>query len=174
MAVNSILEKMMKKDTEITISDVQVPMRRLNTTDIWTLATIISKVGRHAMSDFMEFGKEKSIIDEMTNSLESLSPEEQQMKLAEIQEKQQKKGMEFAFRVIAMIPGCEEDFNKLFASLLRITPEQFGQLPPDATLAVIQGLIESEDLKAFFNKVKGVVKVLSQKQKQQAAAPIQG
>ncbi|PFL57707.1 hypothetical protein COJ27_29350 [Bacillus cereus] len=169
----SILEKMMNTGTEITISGVKVPMRRLDVTDIWRFAKIISKIGRSAMASFADFGKDKQEMDELTKVAESLPEEEKQAQLAALKEKQQQKGLEFAFRVLTMIPACEDDFTEFFASLLKVKADEFRQFPPEAIVAVIQGLLESEDLMTFFNQVKGLVKVQSEKWSKSAAAPIQ-
>ncbi|PFK34390.1 hypothetical protein [Bacillus cereus] len=171
--MTSILEKMMNTGTEITISGVKVTMRRLDVTDIWRFAKIISKVGRSAMASFADFGKDKQEMDELTKAAESLPEEEKQAQLAALKEKQQQKGLEFAFRVLTMIPACEDDFTEFFASLLKVEVAEFRQFPPEAMVAVIQGLLESEDLKAFFNQVKGLVKVQSAKWSKPAAAQIQ-
>ncbi|MED2711722.1 hypothetical protein P4159_01130, partial [Bacillus thuringiensis] len=102
-----------------------------------------------------------------------LPEEEKQAQLVALKEKQQQKGLEFAFRVLTMIPACEDDFTEFFASLLKVKAEEFRQFPPEAMVSVIQGLLESEDLMTFFNQVKGLVKVQSEKRSQSAAAPIQ-
>lgn len=169
----SILEKMMNTGTEITISGVKVTMRRLNVTDVWRFAKIISKVGRSAMANFADFGKDKQEMDELTKVAESLPEEEKQAQLAALKEKQQQKGLEFAFRVLTMIPACEDDFTEFFASLLKVKADEFRQFPPEAMVAVIQGLLESEDLMTFFNQVKGLVKVQSEKWSKPVAAQIQ-
>ncbi len=169
----SILEKMMNNGTDITIMGETVAMRRLNVTDVWRFAKIISKVGRSAIANFADFGKDKQEMDELTKVAESLPEEEKQAQLAALKEKQQQKGFEFAFRVLTMIPACEDDFTEFFASLLKVKAEEFRQFPPEAMVAVIQGLLESEDLMTFFNQVKGLVKVQSEKWSQSAAAPIQ-
>ncbi|MDF9661495.1 hypothetical protein [Bacillus wiedmannii] len=169
----SILEKMMNTGTEITISGVKVPMRRLDVTDIWRFAKIISKIGRSAMASFADFGKDKQEMDELTKVAESLPEEEKQAQLAALKKKQQQKGLEFAFRVLTMIPACEDDFTEFFASLLKVKVEEFRKFPPEAMVAVIQGLLESEDLMTFFNQVKGLVKVQSEKWSKPAAAQIQ-
>ncbi|MED2709401.1 hypothetical protein [Bacillus toyonensis] len=169
--MTSILEKMMNTGTEITILGEKVTMRRLNVTDVWRFAKIISKVGRNAIVNFADFGKDKQAIDELTKAAESLPEEEKQAQLVALKEKQQQKGLEFAFRVLTMIPACEDDFTEFFASLLKVKAEEFRQFPPEAMVAVIQGLLESEDLMTFFNQVKGLVKVQSEKWSQSAAAP---
>ena len=171
--MTSILEKMMNIGTEITILGEKVTMRRLNVTDVWRFAKIISKVGRNAIVNFADFGKDKQAMDELTKAAESLPEEERQAQLVALKEKQQQKGLEFAFRVLTMIPACEDDFTEFFASLLKVKAEEFRQFPPGAMVAVIQGLLESEDLMTFFNQVKGLVKVQSEKWSQSAAAPIQ-
>ena len=175
--MKSILEKMMNTGTEITILGEQVTMRRLNVTDVWRFAKIISKVGRHAIADFAEFGKSKNEMDELTKAAESLPEEEKQKQLAALKEHKSQKGLEFALRVLTMIPACEDDFTEFFASLLKAKKEEFCQLPPEAMVSVIQGLLESEDLMTFFNQVKGLVKVQSEKWSKSAvipaAAPIQ-
>ncbi|MDA2299087.1 hypothetical protein [Bacillus toyonensis] len=171
--MTSILEKMMNTGTEITILGEKVTMRRLNVTDVWRFAKIISKVGRSAMANFAAFGKDKQVMDELTQAAESLPEEEKQAQLVALKEKQQQKGLEFAFRVLTMIPACEDDFTEFFASLLKVKADEFRQFPPEAMVAVIQGLLESEDLMTFFNQVKGLVKVQSEKWSQSAAAPIQ-
>lgn len=171
--MTSILEKMMNTGTEITILGEKVTMRRLNVTDVWRFAKIISKVGRNAIVNFADFGKDKQTMDELTKVAESLPEEEKQAQLVALKEKQQQKGLEFAFRVLTMIPACEDDFTEFFASLLKVKAEEFRQFPPEAMVAVIQGLLESEDLMTFFNQVKGLVKVQSEKWSQSAAAPIQ-
>ncbi|EOP28249.1 hypothetical protein IG5_01362 [Bacillus toyonensis] len=171
--MTSILEKMMNTGTEITIVGEKVTMRRLNVTDVWRFAKIISKVGRNAIVNFADFGKDKQAMDELTKAAESLPEEEKQAQLVALKEKQQQKGLEFAFRVLTMIPACEDDFTEFFASLLKVKSEEFRQFPPEAMVAVIQGLLESEDLMTFFNQVKGLVKVQSEKWSQSAAAPIQ-
>ncbi|EEK58825.1 TPA: hypothetical protein QCU24_002545 [Bacillus cereus] len=170
--MTSILEKMMNTGTEITILGEKVTMRRLNVTDVWRFAKIISKVGRSAIVNFADFGKDKQAMDELTKAAESLPEEEKQAQLVALKEKQQQKGLEFAFRVLTMIPACEEDFTEFFASLLKVKAEEFRQFPPEAMVSVIQGLLESEDLMTFFNQVKGLVKVQSEKWSQSAAAPI--
>ncbi|WP_044795837.1 hypothetical protein [Bacillus cereus] len=170
--MTSILEKMMNTGTEITILGEKVTMRRLNVTDVWRFAKIISKVGRSAIVNFADFGKDKQAMDELTKAAESLPEEEKQAQLVALKEKQQQKGLEFAFRVLTMIPACEDDFTEFFASLLKVKAEEFRQFPPEAMVSVIQGLLESEDLMAFFNQVKGLVKVQSEKWSQSAAAPI--
>ncbi|EOQ31944.1 hypothetical protein KQ1_02082 [Bacillus cereus BAG3O-1] len=167
----SILEKMMNTGTEITILGEKVTMRRLNVTDVWRFAKIISKVGRNAIVNFADFGKDKQTMDELTKAAESLPEEEKQAQLVALKEKQQQKGLEFAFRVLTMIPACEDDFTEFFASLLKVKAEEFRQFPPEAMVAVIQGLLESEDLMTFFNQVKGLVKVQSEKWSKPAAAP---
>ncbi|HDR7378568.1 MULTISPECIES: hypothetical protein [Bacillus] len=169
--MTSILEKMMNIGTEITILGEKVTMRRLNVTDVWRFAKIISKVGRNAIVNFADFGKDKQAMDELTKAAESLPEEEKQAQLVALKEKQQQKGLEFAFRVLTMIPACEDDFTEFFASLLKVKAEEFRQFPPEAMVAVIQGLLESEDLMTFFNQVKGLVKVQSEKWSQSAAAP---
>ncbi|RFB62127.1 hypothetical protein [Bacillus thuringiensis] len=173
----SILEKMMNTGTDITIAGVKVSMRRLNVTDVWRFAKIISKVGRSAVANFADFGKDKQEMDELTKAAESLPEDEKQAHLAALKEKQQQKGLEFAFRVLTMIPACEDDFTEFFASLLKVEAAEFRQFPPEAMVAVIQGLLESEDLMTFFNQVKGLVKVQSEKWSKSAvipaAAPIQ-
>ncbi|MBU4642427.1 hypothetical protein [Bacillus toyonensis] len=169
--MTSILEKMMNTGTEITILGEKVTMRRLNVTDVWRFAKIISKVGRNAIVNFADFGKDKQAIDELTKAAESLPEEEKQAQLVALKEKQQQKGLEFAFRVLTMIPACEDDFTEFFASLLKVKAEEFRQFPPEAMVAVIQGLLESEDLMTFFNQVKGLVKVQSEKWSQSAAVP---
>ncbi|MBY7126693.1 hypothetical protein ILS68_03650 [Bacillus sp. 8YEL33] len=171
--MTSILEKMMNTGTEITILGEKVTMRRLNVTDVWRFAKIISKVGRNAIVNFADFGKDKQAMDELTKAAESLPEEERQAQLVALKEKQQQKGLEFAFRVLTMIPACEDDFTEFFASLLKVKAEEFRQFPPEAMVAVIHGLLESEDLMTFFNQVKGLVKVQSEKWSQSAAAPIQ-
>ncbi|HDR7324378.1 hypothetical protein COM24_29360 [Bacillus toyonensis] len=171
--MTSILEKMMNTGTEITILGEKVTMRRLNVTDVWRFAKIISKVGRNAIVNFADFGKDKQAMDELTKAAESLPEEEKQAQLVALKEKQQQKGLEFAFRVLTMIPACEDDFTEFFASLLKVKAEEFRQFPPEAMVAVIQGLLESEDLMTFFNQVKGLVKIQSEKWSQSAAAPIQ-
>ncbi|PEJ15438.1 hypothetical protein [Bacillus toyonensis] len=171
--MTSILEKMMNTGTEITILGEKVTMRRLNVTDVWRFAKIISKVGRNAIVNFADFGKDKQAMDELTKAAKSLPEEEKQAQLVALKEKQQQKGLEFAFRVLTMIPACEDDFTEFFASLLKVKAEEFRQFPPEAMVAVIQGLLESEDLMTFFNQVKGLVKVQSEKWSQSAAAPIQ-
>lgn len=113
----SILEKMMNNGTDITIMGETVAMRRLNVTDVWRFAKIISKVGRSAIANFADFGKDKQEMDELTKVAESLPEEEKQAQLAALKEKQQQKGLEFAFRVLTMIPACEDDFTEFFASL---------------------------------------------------------
>ncbi|MFJ6273653.1 hypothetical protein [Bacillus thuringiensis] len=170
--MTSILEKMMNTGTEITILGEKVTMRRLNVTDVWRFAKIISKVGRSAIVNFADFGKDKQAMDELTKAAESLLEEEKQAQLVALKEKQQQKGLEFAFRVLTMIPVCEDDFTEFFASLLKVKAEEFRQFPPEAMVSVIQGLLESEDLMTFFNQVKGLVKVQSEKWSQSAAAPI--
>lgn len=170
--MTSILEKMMNTGTEITILGEKVTMRRLNVTDVWRFAKIISKVGRSAIVNFADFGKHKQAMDELTKAAESLPEEEKQAQLVALKEKQQQKGLEFAFRVLTMIPACEDDFTEFFASLLKVKAEEFRQFPPEAMVSVIQGLLESEDLMTFFNQVKGLVKVQSEKWSQSAAAPI--
>ncbi|MGE1215391.1 hypothetical protein CN675_24385 [Bacillus toyonensis] len=169
--MTSILEKMMNIGTEITILGEKVTMRRLNVTDVWRFAKIISKVGRNAIVNFADFGKDKQAMDQLTKAAESLPEEEKQAQLVALKEKQQQKGLEFAFRVLTMIPACEDDFTEFFASLLKVKAEEFRQFPPEAMVAVIQGLLESEDLMTFFNQVKGLVKVQSEKWSQSAAAP---
>ncbi len=62
-----------------------------------------------------------------------------------------------------MIPECEDEFSEFFSSLLQIKREEFDQLPPEAMVAVIEGLLESEDLMSFFNQVKGLIKSQSLK-----------
>ncbi|HDR4464375.1 hypothetical protein ACTFRD_18400 [Bacillus cereus group sp. MYBK249-1] len=171
--MTSILEKMMNTGTEITILGEKVTMRRLNVTDVWRFAKIISKVGRSAIVNFADFGKDKQAMDELTKAAESLPEEEKQAQLVALKEKQQQKGLEFAFRVLTMIPACDDDFTEFFASLLKVKAEEFRQFPPEAMVSVIQGLLESEDLMTFFNQVKGLVKVQSEKWSQSAAAPIQ-
>ncbi|MED2502717.1 hypothetical protein P4212_24835, partial [Bacillus thuringiensis] len=141
-------------------------------TDVWRFAKIISKVGRSAIVNFADFGKDKQAMDELTKAAESLPEEEKQAQLVALKEKQQQKGLEFAFRVLTMIPACEDDFTEFFASLLKVKAEEFRQFPPEAMVSVIQGLLESEDLMTFFNQVKGLVKVQSEKWSQSAAAPI--
>ncbi|AST05383.1 hypothetical protein BT10792_33790 (plasmid) [Bacillus thuringiensis] len=163
---------MMNTGTEITILGEKVTMRRLNVTDVWRFAKIISKVGRSAIVNFADFGKDKQAMDELTKAAESLPEEEKQAQLVALKEKQQQKGLEFAFRVLTMIPACEDDFTEFFASLLKVKAEEFRQFPPEAMVSVIQGLLESEDLMTFFNQVKGLVKVQSEKWSQSAAAPI--
>lgn len=170
--MTSILEKMMNTGTEITILGEKVTMRRLNVTDVWRFAKIISKVGRSAIVNFADFGKDKQAMDELTKAAESLPEEEKQAQLVALKEKQQQKGLEFAFRVLTMIPACEDDFTEFFASLLKVKAAEFRQFPPEAMVSVIQGLLESEDLMTFFNQVKGLVKVQSEKWSQSAAAPI--
>ncbi|PFF75810.1 hypothetical protein CN341_19630 [Bacillus cereus] len=170
--MTSILEKMMNTGTEITILGEKVTMRRLNVTDVWRFAKIISKVGRSAIVNFADFGKDKQAMDELTKAAESLPEEEKQAQLVALKEKQQQKGLEFAFRVLTMIPACEDDFTEFFASLLKVKAEEFRQFPPEAMVSVIQGLLESEDLMTFFNQVKGLVKVQSEKWSQSTAAPI--
>lgn len=170
--MTSILEKMMNTGTEITILGEKVTMRRLNVTDVWRFAKIISKVGRSAIVNFADFGKDKQAMDELTKAAESLPEEEKQAQLVALKEKQQQKGLEFAFRVLTMIPACEDDFTEFFASLLKVKAEEFRQFPPEVMVSVIQGLLESEDLMTFFNQVKGLVKVQSEKWSQSAAAPI--
>ncbi|AFQ19918.1 hypothetical protein P9Y62_21800 [Bacillus thuringiensis] len=170
--MTSILEKMMNTGTEITILGEKVTMRRLNVTDVWRFAKIISKVGRSAIVNFADFGKDKQAMDELTKAAESLPEEEKQAQLVALKEKQQQKGLEFAFRVLTMIPACEDDFTEFFASLLKVKAEEFRQFPSEAMVSVIQGLLESEDLMTFFNQVKGLVKVQSEKWSQSAAAPI--
>ena len=170
--MTSILEKMMNTGTEITILGEKVTMRRLNVTDVWRFAKIISKVGRSAIVNFADFGKDKQAMDELTKAAESLPEEEKQAQLVALKEKQQQKGLESAFRVLTMIPACEDDFTEFFASLLKVKAEEFRQFPPEAMVSVIQGLLESEDLMTFFNQVKGLVKVQSEKWSQSAAAPI--
>ncbi|MFY0147694.1 hypothetical protein [Bacillus cytotoxicus] len=169
----SILEKMMNNGTEITIMGETVTMRRLNVTDVWRFAKIISKVGRSAMANFADFGKDKQEMDELTKAAESLPEEEKQAQLAALKEKQQQKGLEFAFRVLTMLPACEDDFTEFFASLLKVKADEFRQFPPEAMVAVIKGLLESEDLMTFFNQVKGLVKIQSEKWSKSAVAPIQ-
>ncbi|MGG3537464.1 hypothetical protein [Bacillus tropicus] len=171
--MKSILEKMMNTGTEITILGEKVIMRRLDVTDIWRFAKIISKIGRSAMASFADFGKDKQEMDELTKVAESLPEEEKQAQLAALKEKQQQKGLEFAFRVLTMIPACEDDFTEFFASLLKVKADEFRHFPPEAMVAVIQGLLESEDLMTFFNQVKGLVKVQSEKWSKPAAAQIQ-
>ena len=170
--MTSILEKMMNTGTEITILGEKVTMRRLNVTDVWRFAKIISKVGRSAIVNFADFGKDKQAMDELTKAAESLPEEEKQAQLVALKEKQQQKGLEFAFRVLTMIPACEDDFTEFFASLLKVKAEEFRQFPPEAMVSVIQGLLESEDLMTLFNQVNGLVKVQSEKWSQSAAAPI--
>lgn len=171
--MKSILEKMMNTGTEITILGEKVTMRRLDVTDIWRFAKIISKIGRSAMVSFADFGKDKQQMDELTKVAESLPEEEKQAQLAALKEQQQQKGLEFAFRVLTMIPACEDDFTEFFASLLKVKADEFRQFPSEAMVAVIQGLLESEDLMTFFNQVKGLVKVQSEKWSKPAAAQIQ-
>ncbi|MHA4243585.1 hypothetical protein [Bacillus paranthracis] len=171
--MKSILEKMMNSGTEINILDEKVMMRRLDVTDVWRFAKIISKVGRNAIADFADFGKTKVQMDELSIEAESLPEEEKQQQLAALKEQQKQKGLEFALRILTMIPACEDDFTEFFASLLKVKKEEFCQLPPEAIISVIQGLLESEDLMTFFNRVQGLVKVQSEKWGKSAAAPIQ-
>ncbi|NRR17622.1 hypothetical protein [Bacillus pacificus] len=159
--MTTMLEKMIHNGTEITISGQKMKMRRLNVKDVWRFTKIISKVGRHAMTDFMEFGKEKNEIDEKIQLAQM--NEEQQEQLNEIEKQKKEKGLEFVFQLLSMIPECEDEFSEFFSSLLEIKREEFDQLPPEAMVAVIEGLLESEDLMSFFNQVKGLIKSQSLK-----------
>lgn len=147
--MTSILEKMMNTGTEITILGEKVTMRRLNVTDVWRFAKIISKVGRSAIVNFADFGKDKQAMDELTKAAESLPEEEKQAQLVALKEKQQQKRIRICFPCSNDDPACEDDFTEFFASLLKVKAEEFRQFPPEAMVSVIQGLLESEDLMTF-------------------------
>ncbi len=63
----------------------------------------------------------------------------------------------FASSMVAALPVAEEDIFKLLAGLLNVTVEEFENFPPEALFDVIEALAKSEDLKRFFDKVKGIL-----------------
>lgn len=63
----------------------------------------------------------------------------------------------FAATLMSAIPVAEESIITFLASILNLTVEEFDNLPPDALFDVIEGLAKSEDLKRFFDKVKGLM-----------------
>ncbi len=95
--MTSILEKMMNTGTEITILGEKVTMRRLNVTDVWRFAKIISKVGRNAIVNFADFGKDKQAMDELTKATKSLPEEERQAQLVALKEKRTTKRIRIRF-----------------------------------------------------------------------------
>ncbi len=101
--MTTMLEKMMHNSTEITISGQKMKMRRLNVKDVWRFTKIISKVGRHAMTDFMEFGKEKNEIDEKIQLAQM--NEEQQEQLNEIEKTKKRKGFRVCLSIIVYDSG---------------------------------------------------------------------
>lgn len=58
---------------------------------------------------------------------------------------------------------AEEDITKLLASISEMSIEQFRKQPIDFPITVIEELAEQEDLKAFFNRVKGLTEKLYKK-----------
>ena len=60
--------------------------------------------------------------------------------------------------MIAAIPFAEEECVGLLGDLVGLTSEQFGELPPEALVDVIEVIVRSEDLKTFFDRCVAVFK----------------
>lgn len=125
------MENIINQGHPITIDGKEYTIRRLNTRDVFKVATILGKVYRPGMT-YTE-GQETS----------------------------------FAATFLSALPVAENDIVGLLSSLLGLTVEQFDALPPEAIFDIVEGLGKSEDLKRFFDKVKGLMS------KMNLAAPIQ-
>jgi hypothetical protein len=66
----------------------------------------------------------------------------------------QRAGMMF----IASIPYAEDEAMKLLGSLIGVTADEIGSMPPDALPEIISVIVEGEDLKAFLAACGRVMK----------------
>lgn len=65
--------------------------------------------------------------------------------------------------VEAAMKHAETQLKEFLADLVGMTPEEFEQEPFDAPITILTTLAEQEDLKAFFTKAKGLMKVFTGK-----------
>lgn len=121
------MENIITKGTEVVIGEQKLTMRRLNTLDVITVSTIISKVYDEDMLDLKEGNESK-----------------------------------FVGYILSAIPVAQDDIISLLSNLVGLTPDQFYELPPEAIFVVVEALAKSEDLKRFFEQVKGTLQRLLQ------------
>lgn len=102
---------------------MEINIRKLNTADFWTLLNIIRKGGKDAMIRLQEANKQD---DDGARAMIILDV-----------------GMEYA----------EKELTVLFADLAGMTVEEYLQADFDTTLAILEKLIEQEDIANFIKRV---------------------
>lgn len=65
---------------------------------------------------------------------------------------------DMALLLIAAFPYAETEVTALCASLIGVEPDFFSQMPPEVLPTVASVLAESEDLKAFFDSCRRMLK----------------
>lgn len=110
-------------------------VRRLNIADVMRVVKLLTKVGPR-------------VVNLYSTNFTQMSEEEKRAKQQEL-----------GFAVLALIPEMEDDIMSMLGSLVNKTPQEFGELPPEVLLEVINAVVESEDLQAFFQKVASLFKV---------------
>lgn len=142
-------------------------VRRLNTRDVFTFTRIIGKVGSSMISEFALLGQAKQEVVLSDEEKERLTEEEIQAvesQNEEIRAENRARNQQLGLKIIALLPKLEDDAINFLASLIRVTPEEFEELPLEVTLDVVMALIEGDDLKSFFNKTKGLLKIQNKAQ----------
>lgn len=113
------------------VEEKEYLMRRLSTRDVFRFTRILSKVGKQLLDDFAEIGQEGKL--------------------------DKQKSRELGLKIIALLPELEDEAINFLSSLLNVEPEEFETFTMDSMIDIVTALIQSQDIKAFFNKAKGIL-----------------
>lgn len=107
----------------------ELTLRRLDTRDVFTFARMLSKIGKQLLNDLSSFGSDPN----------------------------NGNTRELGLKIISLLPDLEDEAIKFLSSLVNVTPEEFEKFSMDSLIDIVVALVQSQDIKAFFNKAKGIL-----------------
>jgi len=110
---------------------MDLEIRKLETHDLFTVATILGKCGEEATKVISQIGEGKSAT-----------------------------AIGLAFLAV-VLKHAESDIKKWMASLIGKSVEEFDKLPFDTPLAIVEKLAKTEDIKGFFMRARKLSGVFS-------------
>lgn len=128
------------------MGNTEIKVRTLNVNDMFFMARLLLKVG-------------DDLKDDLTALLSSAAKKGKKVKDAKGSDEtlEGEVGLALAWKVLsACLEHAEKDLKEWLASLVNKTSEEFGEMPIDTSLVVIDQLMEQENLANFFSGVSAL------------------
>jgi len=142
-------------------------IRTLNTSDVFVVARMLSKVTGEAKNELSQIIKASSV--ETESKKKTVKDKDKLNK--QLDDLYIEAGIKITFLLFQyLINYAADDLQKWLGSLIGKSPEEFGDMPPETTMEILVSLSEAKEIQSFFsaafaifNKMNRYAKVFGKK-----------